>query len=347
MKSPLVSILIANYNYARYLRQCLDSVLMQTYPEIEVIISDNQSTDDSYIIMETYKRKFQERGIWCDVLQNKRNIGSSGNTEKCFYRSEGKYHMWLSSDDYLEPRAIETMVNALKGYPSAGFVMAHRNAVDENGNVSSEPAFYNKSCFIPGESQACVFMMAGIAVSSQILWDKAAYTRMVQNKPLRFQVAGDWFDNFLMSCVGDVLYIDQPLINYRTHANNETSVSEDNLIGIFEHYQLIHAFSWIADSYGYTRPQKRVDEAVKKLGGMCLRYARKMLLNEKYEIAEKYLLLGRVFDKELINNDNYQWLNSLLDGITEKDMEKLQASANSFARTVSYDPPEDCIELKL
>lgn len=61
---PLVSILIPNYNYERYLKGCLESVLNQTYPNYEVIFSDNNSTDNSYDLALSYLPKFKEKNIF-------------------------------------------------------------------------------------------------------------------------------------------------------------------------------------------------------------------------------------------------------------------------------------------
>ena len=56
MKKPLVSILIASYNKEKYLKRCLDSCLSQTYKNIEIIMVDNESTDNSYLIASKYKK---------------------------------------------------------------------------------------------------------------------------------------------------------------------------------------------------------------------------------------------------------------------------------------------------
>lgn len=345
MRKPLVSILIPNYNYGRYLNECLESVLRQTYDNIEVIISDNQSTDNSYDIMQKYKAKFKEKNIWCDVLQNKVNIGSGGNTAKCFERSVGEYFIWLSADDSLKENAIELMVQALTKYPSAGCAMAHRDEVDDEGNMIAKPSFYNQSCFIPGEEQASVYMMAGIAVSSQILFRRFSYLTMLNYKHLRFQVAGDWYDNFMMACVGDVVYIKQALINYRVHLGNETSDSERNLVGVLEHYQLINAFCTIANNFGMTKPQKRYGEAVNKLGYMCLRYTRKMILDKQYEVARKYMKLATIFCGGIECETEYIQLAQCLD--KENPIDALMEITNSevFERLKSYDPPENSIRI--
>ena len=345
MEKPLVSVLIANYNYAQYLEECLESVLNQTYKNYEVIMSDNRSTDESYEIMGAYRDKFLSKGIWCDILQNKRNIGSGGNTAVCFHRSEGKYVIWLSSDDNLEPTALEKMVAAMEKFPTAGCVQVHRNEVDENGRVEETAPFYSKSCFIKGEDQAAVYMMAGIAVSSQTLFRKATYTQMLDGKHLRFQVAGDWYDNFMMACYGDVVYINEPLVNYRVHSGNETSVSEDNLIGILEHYQLINAFKTIADSYGMTKPQKRYEEAVKKLSKMCLRYAKRMLINDKATIAMKYLYISCAFDENIKVCEEYRLLMECITSDNPKESALQIVDGDTFVRTKSYDPPEGSIDI--
>ncbi|MCI8645990.1 MAG: glycosyltransferase family 2 protein [Firmicutes bacterium] len=345
MRKPLVSVLIPNYNYEKYLEECLESVLAQTYDNLEVIISDNQSTDDSYEIMAKYRKKFLDRNIWYDILQNKRNLGSGGNTEKCFHRSEGKYFIWLSSDDNLRPDAIEKMAKALDLYPSAGCVMAHRNEVDDTGLQKETAPFYNQNCFIPGENQAAVYMMAGIAVSSQILFRKISYLTMLQSKMLRFQVAGDWYDNFMMACVGDVVYLKEALTNYRIHNENETSASELNLVGVFEHYNLIHAFCSIADSFGMTRPQSRYEEAIKKLGYMCLRYTRKMIINEEYAIAKKYLKLSTIFYDEIEYDSQYLELNQCLQSENPVEFVRTVEEGGIFVRRISYEPPEGSIPI--
>ena len=88
---PLVSICVPNYNYGEYLEYCLDSILNQTYPNIEVLFRDNQSTDNSYEIALSYRDKFRDKGFYYNVSQNKRNIGSDGNSNYLSRDIEGEY----------------------------------------------------------------------------------------------------------------------------------------------------------------------------------------------------------------------------------------------------------------
>lgn len=344
---PLVSVLITNYNNGKYLEYCYDSVLRQTYKNIEVISYDNQSDDNSYEIMLKYKEKFRQQGIWMDAGMNKRNVGSSGNTSCCFGRSEGQYVVFLSSDDAIKPTFIEKCVEVLSSNSNVGMVMVHRDEMDEQGILSKTEPFYNKSCIIPGESQASVFMMAGIAVPSQIMM-KRYIVECIARKPIILQVAGDWIDNFISACNGDVAYLKEALCEYRNHALNDTTASEKNLVGIFEHYQLINAFMWIGESYGYKKHLKRYDEAIEKLGDMCLRYAHKMLRNREKKIAKRYLYLAPVFKESILDSELYASFVRCCSLEGEAFDTAFAALEKTFVakRIISYDPPSDCIELK-
>lgn len=178
---------------------------------------------------------------------------------------------------------------------------------------------------------------------------KSTLEKVGAAKPMNLQVANDWLDNFMLSMFADVAYIKEPLCLYRTHSGNETTGSERNLVGIFEHYLLVNAFVWISESYQMKKPAARYLESVKKLAGMCLRYAIKMFQNHENEIAEKYLLLAPVFDKQIISDDIYTALRKCITYKGEELENELEKICSKYhtKRTVSYDPPEDSIEIHL
>lgn len=349
MKKGLVSILIPNYNYSRYLRNCLDSVLNQTYDNIEVIFRDNCSTDDSLDVAQRYIEKFKQKGIPYSVSSNKYNLGSASNSIKCYNDSQGDYIIYLSSDDAIKPDFVEKCVSVFEKNPDVGMVMTHRDEIDENGNVTETPPFYNQSCVIDGEAQAAVFMMSGIAVPSQCMMRLGYYVRSTKGRTVPFQICGDWYNNFMMSCCSDIAYIKEPLCLYRVHSGNETNISEENLLGIFEHYQLINMFKGLSENYGMHKPLLRYNEAVEKLGSMCLRYALKMLKNNKNNIANKYLMLAPIFKQDIVNDENYNKLKSYIN-LNDEELKNaiFQFEAeNNLNRVVSYDPPEGFIAIDI
>ena len=95
-----------------------------------------------------------------------------------------------------------------------------------------------------------------------------------------------------------------------------------------------------------SRPQQLYEEAVKKVGFMCLRYARKMILNELYPIADKYLKLSTIFNDEIESDTQYLELVHCLDMEDPKEeVSKIEVGA-VFERKVSYDPPKGSIRIQ-
>lgn len=106
MELPLVTIAIPTFNRAGMLAVALKSALGQTYSQVEVIVSDNASTDETRGFLEGYRGRIR-------VLRQKQNIGMCANWEACLSAASGMYFLLISDDDYLEPGAVEAL---LKGY---------------------------------------------------------------------------------------------------------------------------------------------------------------------------------------------------------------------------------------
>ena len=113
---PLVSILISNYNYARYIGESIQSALQQTYPNIELIICDDGSTDDSVSIIEEYLRKDPRV-----QLIRKANGGQASGFNAAFAASRGEIISLLDSDDRYLPNKIERVVANFQAHADSGF----------------------------------------------------------------------------------------------------------------------------------------------------------------------------------------------------------------------------------
>lgn len=110
--NPLISIIVPVYNKEAYLRECVDSILAQTYRRIEVILVDDESTDTSGKICDEYGQ-VQERVL---VIHQK----NGGPTAACVAGMEaasGGYYMFVDSDDYLEPETLAQMADRLADVP--------------------------------------------------------------------------------------------------------------------------------------------------------------------------------------------------------------------------------------
>jgi glycosyltransferase involved in cell wall biosynthesis len=126
--APLVSVIMANYNYAAYLPQAIESVLAQTYPNFQLVICDDGSTDASWETIERYRRR--DRRI---VAIRQPNGGMASALNAAFARSTGEIICLLDSDDWFVPRKLETVVAGFENHPQAGFLMHALHRVDAAG----------------------------------------------------------------------------------------------------------------------------------------------------------------------------------------------------------------------
>jgi len=130
--SPQVSICIPSYNHARYLPQTIESALSQTYRNIEIVIVDDGSTDDSLQIAESYAAKYPEF-IRVFTHPDHRNLGISATVNLGFLKSRGIYYSGLPSDDILYPDKIERQVAFLENNPIVGWVYGFADYINEYG----------------------------------------------------------------------------------------------------------------------------------------------------------------------------------------------------------------------
>lgn len=122
--TPLVSICIPTYNASRTIRKTLVSILAQTYPNIEVIVSDNASTDDTVAIIEALGDPRVQ------VIRGETNIGGEANFEKCLRLGRGPYTAVYHADDIYTPTMVERQVAFLEATPEAGAVFTAGRMID-------------------------------------------------------------------------------------------------------------------------------------------------------------------------------------------------------------------------
>lgn len=348
LKKPLVTVTIHNYNYGRYLRQCLDSVFSQTYDNIEICFSDNASKDDSWDIAVDYARKYPGR---MTLTCNRKNFGSDANFANCLLNVRGKYFVELCSDDALMPEFVKQCVHALETHPNAGFAMVHRTIIDENGRRTEEPPFYNQTCIIPGPEQAAVYMMASVNPSiSQIMYNR----KMTHGKGVVGGIAARWYGTRIMDfnicCESDMAYIKEALLLHRLHSGNESARVAENLMEIIGPYVLQHQFAEIASPYNLTKVIERLPQSLDKLGHLCLRYcARSLCVNDERR-ARRYFHLAVAIMPEITGDPIFKKLDEYWksDGSEKfRIVETLRSSGNLLNRGVSYDPPPGSIPIEV
>ncbi|MDN0055075.1 glycosyltransferase family A protein [Collinsella ihumii] len=131
-----MSVIIPMYNHERYIADCLKSIAAQKYDNIELLIADDGSTDDSYsIAVKTLRsiseNRFQKRRI----IKNEINLGLCKNLNRLIKKAAGKYIKIIASDDMLLPDALTKLVFYLETHPDEGAVLSNVAMVKESAHV--------------------------------------------------------------------------------------------------------------------------------------------------------------------------------------------------------------------
>jgi len=130
LPSPLVTIGIPLYNHKRYIEQCLQSLVNQTYKNIEIIIIDDGSPDDSYDIAKQFMSKQNKNKNF--IIKTRKNQGMCNTLNEIAKQAQGKYISFIGSDDYWATNKIEEQVEFLENSPHLMLVHSNSIKVDDS-----------------------------------------------------------------------------------------------------------------------------------------------------------------------------------------------------------------------
>ncbi len=137
---PLVSVCIPTFNAARWILDCLESALAQSYPRFEVLIIDDASTDETVELI----RSIEDERI--RLVVNEQNIGLARNWNKCIEMSRGDFIKFLFHDDILYPDCVEKMMQLLLSNGNVGLVFSPRDVIVEGDPESKLTKIWLKNC---------------------------------------------------------------------------------------------------------------------------------------------------------------------------------------------------------
>ncbi len=131
--TPLVSVCIPTYNGEKFIAEAVQSILAQTYPNLEIILSDDNSTDRT---IEIARSSLQQSSSHKFSILEHSQYGLAQNWNFCISQAQGKYIKFLFQDDLLVPNAIEKMVYLAEQDPEIGLVFSPRVLFTETGNTN-------------------------------------------------------------------------------------------------------------------------------------------------------------------------------------------------------------------
>jgi len=224
MTAPVVSIIVPNYNHARFLRKRIETIFAQTYQDFELILLDDCSTDDSQSILSEYSSHPR-------VTHVEFNTVNSGSTFKQWNKgirlARGKY-IWLAeSDDYADQRLLERLVSILDSDPQITFAFCRSwRVVGEDGNISGFAVFgahesdpmWQQDFRVNGRELCEEYFLGDTPVpnASAVVFRRAPYNG-VGGVDETLRTSGDRKLWAAMALAGKVGYLGEPLNYYRSH----------------------------------------------------------------------------------------------------------------------------------
>jgi glycosyltransferase involved in cell wall biosynthesis len=211
-----VSIIINNYNYDRFLAETIDSALSQTYPQIEVIVVDDGSTDKSHEIIAGYGDRI------LPILQQNGKQAAAFN--RGFARSKGDIIIFLDSDDYLFPQAIERIVSVWN--PELAKVHYRLAVVDTVGESLGYSSPQGTEPLSQGEVWKNILDRGGYI--STPTSGNALNRRSLEKLfpiPDAYKLTADDYLSYQVPFYGNVAAIEEPLGAYRIHDSNQWALS--------------------------------------------------------------------------------------------------------------------------
>jgi glycosyltransferase involved in cell wall biosynthesis len=223
--NPLVSVVIPNYNCARFLPAAIDSAFAQTYTNVEVLVVDDGSSDESLRVLEPYRDRVR--------LLRQKNQGVSAARNHGIRESRGELIAFLDADDLWHPEKLARQVRAFDN-PSVGLVYCAVEYIDEAG-ASLGTNHTGRS----GRVLRSIALLQGTVVlagGSTAVVRRECFDR-VGGFDLEMSTAADWDMWRRVACHYEIDVIREPLMKYRLRPS-----SMHRNIAVFEH-DMLHGFA--------------------------------------------------------------------------------------------------------
>jgi glycosyltransferase involved in cell wall biosynthesis len=219
---PKVSVIIPNYNHARFLEQRIESVLNQTFQDFEVILLDDASPDNSLDIINRYHDhpKFT-------IVINEKNSGSTFlQWKRGVEIAKGEYIWIAESDDVAEPQLLDTLVKHLEESPSIVLAYCQSLTIDSEGNRLGSMCEWTKNIdkdrwhhnFTNNGEDECVnylILQNTIPNASAVVFRKSSFMKINTTTDLR--LSGDWIIWSRLIKQGDIAFCAEHLNLFRQH----------------------------------------------------------------------------------------------------------------------------------
>ena len=253
-KKPAVSVIVPNYNHAKYLPARLESIFNQTFQDFEVILLDDASTDNSLEVLQRYRDFGDVR-----VHTNERNSGSPFKQWLVGLDMGQANILWIAeSDDVCKPEFLEKLLPAFRD-PAVKLAYANSDVIDEEGRVigdySSDQAKYlatlsatkwknSYTAIADQEINDGLGIKNTILNASAVLLRKFDVSSELKETLARMRIAGDWYCYVHAIKHGKLYYDSRKWNNHRRHSSSviAQTVSDHKIKEFFQEFALVHKY---------------------------------------------------------------------------------------------------------
>lgn len=224
---PLVSVVITSYNYAQFIGRAIESALQQNYENLEVIVCDNGSSDDSVRIISEFLSDRRLR-----LVQNETNLGVIGNLNKGLHLSMGEFVVFLSADDYFLPGHIARAVQHYRDNPHVDVVYSPALVVDNDGGFTRvlHQRGYPKYDSIAGRNEFVDLLVYDSFMCFPTILFKRSLLAELGGMDESLHIAADY--EYVIRAAAARKYfafLNEPRVVVRYHPDNRSSA--DNYVG--------------------------------------------------------------------------------------------------------------------
>ena len=215
-----ISIAMATYNGAKYIREQIDSIQNQTIQEFELVVCDDNSIDDTYLILKDY----EVRDNRIKVFKNETNVGFKKNFERVIELCQGDYIALCDQDDIWLPDHLEVLIKAIDD--KSQLACGKPIFVNELNEELPKKFNYFMMDYIPENNEDLArhfFLCRGMLQGASMLIKRSFFKKALPI-PKGASYHDTWFT--ALACFsGGVKYVDKPVMRYRRYGNAVTSMS--------------------------------------------------------------------------------------------------------------------------
>ncbi|MCR9908107.1 glycosyltransferase [Vibrio campbellii] len=220
MKSgPLVSVAIITYNQREFLKECIESILEQSYSNVQIVVADDCSTDGTQDMLCEYDEQYPGKFTLC---LSEKNQGITANSNTANDACKGKYIAWIGGDDLMLPNKLSRQVNYMENHAGVA-ICYHDLDVFESDTNKTIRKFSEGVTPRRGNIEKLIRYGCFLGAASAMVRN----SDKLPSYDNRMPIASDWM--YWIRCLeagGTIEYIPEVLGRYRRHCNNITSSSK-------------------------------------------------------------------------------------------------------------------------